>query len=126
MVDEDFDMVVLSVGLEPSQDSQELAHRLGIELNHYNFATTTSFNPVETSRPGVFVCGVLQGPKDIPMAVMEASAAAGAAASALHPPATPWSGRRPSRGAGCEPGIPTDRGFRVQLRRQHFERCPGA
>ncbi|NTU48474.1 MAG: FAD-dependent oxidoreductase, partial [Syntrophobacteraceae bacterium] len=83
MVDEDFDMVVLSVGLEPSQDSQELAHRLGIELNHYNFATTNSFNPVGTSRPGVFVCGVLQGPKDIPMAVMEASAAAGAAASRL-------------------------------------------
>ncbi len=83
MVDEDFDMVVLSVGLEPSEDAQELAHRLGIELNHYNFATTSSFSPVETSRPGVFVCGVLQGPKDIPLAVMEASAAAGAAASRL-------------------------------------------
>ncbi|NLI83181.1 MAG: CoB--CoM heterodisulfide reductase iron-sulfur subunit A family protein [Deltaproteobacteria bacterium] len=83
MVEEDFDMVVLSVGLESPPGIQELAQRLGIELDHYNFARTTSFNPVETSRPGVFVCGVLQGPKDIPVSVMEASAAAGAAATRL-------------------------------------------
>ena len=43
----------------------------------------TSFAPVATSRPGIYVCGALAGPKDIPYSVMEASAAAGAAASEL-------------------------------------------
>lgn len=85
MAAEHFDMVVLSVGLEPSDDVQELAHKLDVELDHYNFAVTSSFTPVATSRPGVYVCGVLQGPKDIPVSVMEASAAAGAAAATLAP-----------------------------------------
>ncbi len=83
MMTEHFDMVVLSVGLEPSEDVQDLAHKLGVELDHYNFAVTGSFSPVATTRPGVYVCGVLQGPKDIPVSVMEASAAAGAAAASL-------------------------------------------
>jgi heterodisulfide reductase subunit A-like polyferredoxin len=82
-VSEEFDMVVLSVGLEVPQETLELAEKVGLDLNHYRFASTSSFNPVETSRPGIYACGVLQGPKDIPIAVMEASAAAGAAASRL-------------------------------------------
>jgi len=83
MADEEFDLVVLSVGLESSNEVQELAHKLNVELDHYNFASTSSFSPVATSQPGIYVCGVLQGPKDIPLSVMEASAAAGAAASNL-------------------------------------------
>ncbi|UCG11799.1 MAG: FAD-dependent oxidoreductase [Deltaproteobacteria bacterium] len=83
IVSEEFDMVVLSVGLEVPRETEELAEKVGVDLNHYRFATTSSFNPVETSRPGVYACGVLQGPKDIPISVMEASAAAGAAASRL-------------------------------------------
>jgi heterodisulfide reductase subunit A-like polyferredoxin len=83
IVQEEFDMVVLSVGLETEPEAAELAERLGIDLDHYNFAATTSFTPVATSRPGIYACGVLQGPKDIPISVMEASAAAGAAASRL-------------------------------------------
>ncbi len=82
-VSEEFDMVVLSVGLEPPPGVAELAEKVGVDLNHYRFATTSSFNPVETSRPGIYACGLLQGPKDIPLSVMEASAAAGAAASRL-------------------------------------------
>ena len=83
MMTEEFDMVVLSVGLEAAEDAEELAERLGFDLDHYRFAGTSSFDPVATTRPGVYVCGVLQGPKDIPLSVMEASAAAGAAASKL-------------------------------------------
>lgn len=83
MVTEDFDMVVLSVGLESSPEVRELSKSLGFELDHYHFADTSSFAPVATSKPGIYVCGVLQGPKDIPLSVMEASAAAGAAASKL-------------------------------------------
>jgi heterodisulfide reductase subunit A len=83
IVSEEFDMVVLSVGLEVPQETLELAEKVGLDLNQYRFASTSSFTPVETSKPGVYACGVLQGPKDIPIAVMEASAAAGAAASRL-------------------------------------------
>jgi len=79
MVRETFDMVVLSVGLQVPESSMELARTLDIDLNHYNFAKTETFAPVETSRKGVYACGILQGPKDIPSAVTEASAAAAAA-----------------------------------------------
>jgi heterodisulfide reductase subunit A len=77
-----FDMVVLSVGFEVGKATTELADRLGIDLTKHRFAATDGFAPVATSRPGVFVCGTFQGPKDIPQSVMEASGAA-AGASAL-------------------------------------------
>jgi heterodisulfide reductase subunit A-like polyferredoxin len=76
MQEETFSMVVLSVGLQIQPDTAQLATKLGIELNQYNFAETHPFKPVQTNRPGVFVCGVIQGPKDIPSSVTEASAAA--------------------------------------------------
>ncbi len=71
-----FDMVVLSVGFEVGEEVIALCKRLGIELNQHNFALTDASTPVTTSRPGVYVCGALQGPKDIPQSVMEASGAA--------------------------------------------------
>jgi heterodisulfide reductase subunit A-like polyferredoxin len=80
---EQFDMIVLSVGLQPSSDAINLAKRLGIELNHYNFAETSSFEPVKTSQDGIYVCGAFRDCKDIPISVMEASAAAAAAATPL-------------------------------------------
>ena len=78
-----FSMVVLSVGLGIPQSSVELARRLGIELNSYNFVETEPFAPVATSRPGIFTCGLFQGPKDIPGSITEASAAASAAGGLL-------------------------------------------
>ena len=75
-ITEIFDLVVLSVGFQVGMETVELARRLGIELDPYNFAKTDSFNPVETTRPGIYVCGNFQSPKDIPQSVMEASAAA--------------------------------------------------
>jgi heterodisulfide reductase subunit A2 len=81
--DELFDMVVLSTGLEIGDDSVKLAKRLGIELDSSNFIKTESFNPVSTSVPGLYGCGVFTGPKDIPQSVMEASAAAAAATEKL-------------------------------------------
>jgi heterodisulfide reductase subunit A len=82
-VEEEFDLVVLSVGLESDPGVKGLAEKLGIELDQYDFAKTTSFTPVSTSKPGIYACGVLQGPKDIPSSVMQASAAASAASSRL-------------------------------------------
>ena len=80
---EEYDMVVLSVGLQIPKDAVDLAGRLGVELKPSRFADSDVFKPVETSRPGVFACGVFQGPKDIPASVTEASAAAAMAAGQL-------------------------------------------
>jgi heterodisulfide reductase subunit A-like polyferredoxin len=81
--EETFDMVVLSVGLQVPKDVQELTGRLGIEVDRYRFAVSPPFVPVATSRPGVYACGVFQGPKDIPGSVAEAGAAAGLAGCLL-------------------------------------------
>ncbi len=82
-ISEDFDMLVLSHGLEISGGTVDLARKMGVELNFNNFAVSSSFTPVSTSRPGIYACGVFTGPKDIPASVMEASAAASAASSKL-------------------------------------------
>jgi heterodisulfide reductase subunit A len=82
-VEEEFDIVVLSVGLGVNKEALDLANRLGIELDAYNFASTSSFAPVLTSRPGIYVCGAFESPKDIPSSVVDSSAAAGVAGSQL-------------------------------------------
>ena len=81
--EETFDIIVLSVGLQVTPETAELAQRVGIELDAYHFAVTEPFKPVETSRSGVYACGVFQEPKDIPSSVTEASAAACLAGSRL-------------------------------------------
>ncbi len=73
--EEEFDMVVLSVGLTPPADHRELARKFGIELNQHGFCRTSAANPMETSRPGIFVSGAFQGPMDIPESVFTASGA---------------------------------------------------
>jgi len=73
---DEFSMVVLSVGLTIPTDAVRLAERLGVELNEYNYAKVDPLAPVETNKPGIYVCGVFQGPKDIPESVTQASAAA--------------------------------------------------
>jgi heterodisulfide reductase subunit A len=83
VVEEPFDMVVLSVGMEPADDAVAAAERLGIEVNENRFVATRDTAPVATSRPGIYVAGVIQGPKDIPQSVMEASAAACSAGISL-------------------------------------------
>lgn len=82
-VEEEFDIVVLSVGLGVSQPAVDLSRRMNIALDPYQFISTDSFTPVETSVPGIFVCGAGQAPKDIPSSVIESSAAAGMAGSGL-------------------------------------------
>ncbi len=78
-----FDMIVLSIGLESSKQNIELANKLGLDLTPQNFCKTSTFEPVATSREGIFVCGAFQGPKDIPQSVVDASAAAEAAGAIL-------------------------------------------
>lgn len=81
--EEIFDIVVLSVGLQIDGDAIRLAEKLEVDLGKYHFVENDPFKPVETSRPGIFACGVFQGPKDIPSSVIEASAAAAAAGAVL-------------------------------------------
>jgi heterodisulfide reductase subunit A-like polyferredoxin len=82
IVEEEFDMVVLSVGIVPTQETVSMVKNLGIEVDKYGFARTKSFEPTKTSKPGVYVCGAYQGPKDIPETVSQAS---GAVADATGP-----------------------------------------
>ena len=71
-----YDMVVLSAGLEPARKAQEAAGHVGVALNRHGFCELHEFNPLETSRKGVFVVGPFGEPKDIPDSVAQASAAA--------------------------------------------------
>ncbi|MEM2104951.1 MAG: CoB--CoM heterodisulfide reductase iron-sulfur subunit A family protein [Candidatus Bathyarchaeia archaeon] len=82
---EEFDMVVLSIGMQPPKGAEKLAKALGIKLNKYNYCETGHFTPLETSKPGIFVCGAFSAPKDIPESVAQAS---GAAAKAMNVVAT--------------------------------------
>ncbi|HJX04142.1 MAG TPA: FAD-dependent oxidoreductase, partial [Dehalococcoidia bacterium] len=81
--EEEFDMVVLSVGLNPPEDVNALADKLGIDLNSHGFCQTSPFNPMETSRRGILISGAFQGPTDIPESVYTASAAGSQCAELL-------------------------------------------
>lgn len=83
LIEEEFDLVVLSVGFTPGREVVELSKKIGINLNEYGFCETDEFHPVQTSRPGIYVCGVFEAPKDIPETVTQASGAAACAASLL-------------------------------------------
>ncbi|MBU2513192.1 FAD-dependent oxidoreductase [bacterium] len=78
-----FNMVILSAGLQASQAMRELAAKLDIAVDRNGFIATDSFNPVETSRHGIYTCGTVSGPKDIPQSVLEASAASATSAALL-------------------------------------------
>ena len=116
--EEEFDLVVLSVGMRPPKKAEELAKTFGIELNRYGFCQTSTFSPIETSRPGVYVCGAFSSPKDIPETVAQASAAAAEATRLIcsereklttvkeYPPERNVSGEEPRIGAFiCHCGI---------------------
>jgi heterodisulfide reductase subunit A len=71
--EEEFDMVVLCVGLNPPAGFEDLAKTFGIELESHGFCQTNATNPMKTSRPGIFISGAFGGPIDIPESVVTAS-----------------------------------------------------
>jgi heterodisulfide reductase subunit A len=118
LMKETFDLIILSVGLETPPELVRLAEQLDIELTPGHFCKTSTFSPVATSRPGIFVCGAFQGPRDIPQSVVDASAAAGSCGEILSaargtltkkreiPPETNVIGERPRIGVFvCHCGI---------------------
>jgi heterodisulfide reductase subunit A len=82
--EEEFDLVVLGVGLEPPADAKLVAQQFGVELDAHGFCKTDPGNPVATTRPGVFVSGAFTGPMDIPEAVVTASGAGAMSSALLH------------------------------------------
>ncbi len=78
-----YDIVVLSVGMEISPETKALAEKIGIGLTDSGFIKTSSFDPVAATKSGIYVCGAVQGPKDIPQSVVEAGGAAMRAGTAL-------------------------------------------
>ena len=81
--EEEFDLVVLGVGLSAPKDAEQLAKQFGIELNSHGFCKTNPQNPMETTREGIYVSGAFQGPMDIPESVTTASAAGALAGDQL-------------------------------------------
>jgi heterodisulfide reductase subunit A len=73
---EEYDLIVLSIGMQPPKNVADLAKNLGIQLNKHNFCATQTFSPMDTSKPGIYVCGAFSAPKDIPESVAQASGAA--------------------------------------------------
>jgi heterodisulfide reductase subunit A-like polyferredoxin len=83
--EEDFDLVVLSVGMEISDSVKQLGRNLHIELDEYGFCHSPLFDPLQTTRAGIYVAGPFREPKDIPETVVDASGAAAQAAALLAP-----------------------------------------
>lgn len=80
---EEFDLVVLSVGLTPRENITDLSDKLGVRLNTWNFIDSDGTMPIQSTRPGIFVCGPAVQPKDIPETVIQASGAVAGAAELL-------------------------------------------
>ena len=77
---EEFDMVVLATACAPTRGISDLAEKVGVELDSYGFIKTSSLSPVDTTTPGIFVCGCAESPMDVPESVAQASSAAQRAA----------------------------------------------
>ncbi|KPK21887.1 MAG: 4Fe-4S ferredoxin, partial [Dehalococcoidia bacterium SG8_51_3] len=75
-VTEEFDMVVLSIGLQPSASTRELSEKFGIARDRFGFCHTDELAPNITSQDGIYVAGAFDAPMDIPESVMSASSAA--------------------------------------------------
>ncbi|MFZ5595660.1 MAG: FAD-dependent oxidoreductase [Bacillota bacterium] len=115
---EEFDLVVLSVGMNPSPSVVDLAGKMGVSLNRFGFAQPLPLTGISTNKPGVYVAGSFSSPMDIPETVMQASATVGAAGGLLsesrgtlvkekvYPPEKDVSGQEPRIGVFvCHCGI---------------------
>jgi len=80
------DMVVLSVGMEPSAGTRAVAQLMGIQQNKYGFIESGGaggLDPVATSREGIFVAGAASGPSDLDDSIAQAGLAAARAVASI-------------------------------------------
>jgi heterodisulfide reductase subunit A len=76
-VEEEFDLLVLSVGIMPSPDNQNLSELLGISLDEDGFfAAVDTLNRTSTLKDGIFLAGTVEGPRNIPASMAHAGQAA--------------------------------------------------
>ncbi len=82
ITEREFDLVVLSTGLVPSEGSKRIGKILSITTSPDGFFMEAhpKLRPVDTAADGIFVAGCAQAPKDIPDSVAQAKAAASSAA----------------------------------------------
>ena len=73
------DMVILAPALEPEYTISKLAKTLGISVDEYGFfkEENPDDSSVISSKPGVFIVGCSQSPKNIQDTISQASAAVG-------------------------------------------------
>jgi heterodisulfide reductase subunit A-like polyferredoxin len=83
---QDFDLVILATACAPPKGMVELSKILGIALDDYGFVKTSALSPVDTTVPGIFVCGCAESPMDVPESVAQASSAAERAAEIVFQP----------------------------------------
>lgn len=77
-VEVEADMVVLAAAMEPQVDAKDMARKLGISTDEYNWFSEAhpKLKPVEVLTAGIYLAGACQYPKDIPDSVAQASGAA--------------------------------------------------
>jgi heterodisulfide reductase subunit A len=80
---EPFDLVILATACGPVKGAGKIAETLDIQMDRFGFFKTDPANPLDTTRPGVFVCGCAHSPMDIPESVAQASSAAARAVQAV-------------------------------------------
>jgi len=70
ILEEGFDLVVLSIGMTPGQDAEQVAHAFNILKNEEGFYQS----PSESS--GIFLSGACKGPRDVGTSMTDAKATA--------------------------------------------------
>jgi len=80
---EEFEMVILSVGVLPQRTNRKMSELFGLELNHHGFFEVSPFYPLKDGKIGIFVSGNTIAPMDIPDTICSTSAAAAQAAELL-------------------------------------------
>ena len=93
MQEEFFDIIVLSVGLQVPEKTRQMAERLGVSVDKYNFAEKRPLAPVETSRPGVFAAACSRDPRTFPVRSPKRARQPALLAEGSRNPATPGPGR---------------------------------
>ncbi len=79
VIDLAVDMVILSIGFEPAEDTARLAEVLHVPRSKDGFfmEAHAKLNPLETPTAGLFAAGCAQGPKDITDTVCQSKGCAG-------------------------------------------------
>jgi len=79
------DLVVLSTGILPAEDTKEIGQHYKVSLNQEGFFLEAhlKLRPVDFATEGVFLCGLAHSPKSVDETIIQASGAASRASTIL-------------------------------------------